>query len=132
MKKRKTLVAALILVFALSIPTFAATANFSATIPAKQGDTEVSTVARAGGIQENQFFDITLQTLTAGYSSLRAWAEVGTGTNVSSPYQEALVKHTTRMKYTRSVLPRVNVTLNLDNPVYTTSKLHATGQWTPY
>lgn len=58
MKRVKNLVALSVVTFILLLGSsvYAATANFSGTLPANQGDTEVSTVAKANNV--DQFFSI--------------------------------------------------------------------------
>ena len=52
MKRVKNLVALSVVTFILLLGSsvYAATANFSGTLPANQGDTEVSTVAKANNV----------------------------------------------------------------------------------
>lgn len=64
-----------VLVMALSVTAFASSAwdSFSTKLPANQGDTEVSTVARASDSVDH--FNIQINSLSNGYTAVRAWAE---------------------------------------------------------
>lgn len=116
-------------VLLLGSTVYAATANFSGTLPANQGDTEVSTVAKANNT--DQFFSIKVNTLGGTGSAVRAWTESSAGSNYSNPYNQANKGVTTWIYYSNIPAKGKNVTLNLDNPVYTSSTVSVTGSWSP-
>lgn len=125
-----------ILLMATGTTAFATAAwdSFTATLPAKQGDTEVSTVAR--DVSDTDYFTIKISSIGGGYTAVRAWCETGLGTNVSSPDYEIGVNtsgyHWDIPYYSNSVPSHgTNVTLNLDNPVNTTNTPTVKGSWTP-
>ena len=74
-KKLSMVVLGVVLVMALSVTAFASSAwdSFSTKLPANQGDTEVSTVARASDSVDH--FNIQINSLSNGYTAVRAWAE---------------------------------------------------------
>ena len=79
----------LVVAVLLTVSAFAATEEFSGQLPAKHGDTEVSTIARKNGAAVKPYFEILIDQLGGNGSSVRAWTEVNaTGLNVSSPYNE--------------------------------------------
>ena len=131
MKKVKNLVALSVVTFILLLGSsvYAATANFSGTLPANQGDTEVSTVAKANNV--DQFFSIKVSSLGGNGSAVRAWTESSVGANYSSPYNQANKGVTTWIYYSSVPGKGKNVTLNLDNPVYTSSTVSVSGSWSP-
>ena len=116
------------LVLSLSITAFAASTSFSATIPAHQGDTEVSKVRK----ETNEgSFSITVDFLSTGTDKICAWTEGdSTGTNYSSPYNQ-VGKETKSFDYTNQPKIGENVVLNLDNPVDSSLAATARGSWTP-
>lgn len=74
------------LAFGLTMTAFAASTSFSATLPAHQGDTEVSTVRKATSTKS---FSITINSIGSGTDKVCAWTEGdSTGTNYSSPYNQ--------------------------------------------
>ena len=87
-KKLSMVVLGVVLVMALSVTAFASSAwdSFSTKLPANQGDTEVSTVARASDSVDH--FNIQINSLSNGYTAVRAWAEGSWGGNYSDPYWE--------------------------------------------
>ncbi|WP_281883659.1 hypothetical protein [Paenibacillus sp. YYML68] len=130
----KLAMGALVLSMLFSTSAFAASTTFSGTLPAKQGDTEVSTVGRANAQDTVQYFSIKVTKLSNGYSSVRAWTEEAgwQGENYSNPYTEVSANsnwHTPA--YTTTPAKGDNVTLNRDNPVYTTSTVSVEGEWSP-
>lgn len=133
MKRIKFLIAFTVITMILTISAIAATANFSGYLPANQGDTEISTVARLHDFLSYKYFTIKITSLGSGYTSARAWTESGLGTNLSSPYTEVTKNVLKNISYYTNYVPYpgVNVTLNLDNPVYTSSTVSVAGYWTP-
>lgn len=130
--KSKLAIATLAVSMMFATSAFAATASFSGKLPANQGDTEISTVARANTSSAVKYFSIKVSTLDTGYSSVRAWTEKSGGANLSSPYTE-VKKSTTwgTVDYTSVPDKGTNVTLNLDNPVYTSTQVSVGGEWSP-
>lgn len=104
-----------------------ATASFNSVLPAYQGDTEVSTVKRA---TTSPTWQINISSIGTGTNAVCAWTELTDGYNLSSPYVQ-VSKGIKIMKY--DSLPNVgkNVTLNLDNPVYSSSTVAVNGEWSP-
>lgn len=116
------------LVLGLSVTAFAASTKFSATIPAHQGDTEVSTVRKE---TSKESFSITVDFLSTGTDKICAWTEGdSTGINYSSPYNQVGIE-TKSFNYTRQPDIGENVVLNLDNPVDSSLAATASGSWTP-
>lgn len=118
-KKLSMVVLGVVLVMALSVTAFASSAwdSFSTKLPANQGDTEVSTVARASDSVDH--FNIQINSLSNGYTAVRAWAEGSWGGNYSDPYWELGVGSNWNVYYYSNNIPSkgTNITLNLDNPV---------------
>ena len=124
----------LVVAVLLTVSAFAATEEFSGQLPAKHGDTEVSTIARKNGAAVKPYFEILIDQLGGNGSSVRAWTEVNaTGLNVSSPYNEVDKVVYTKINYSSGAAPAkgLDVTLNLDNPIYTTTAVSVGGEWTP-
>ena len=132
-KKLSMIVLGVVLVMALSVTAFASSAwdSFSTKLPANQGDTEVSTVARASDSVDH--FNIQINSLSNGYTAVRAWAEGSWGGNYSDPYWELGVGSNWNVYYYSNNIPSrgTNITLNLDNPVSTTITPSVSGKWTP-
>lgn len=131
MKKLRFLVVASAILMLMVITAYAATANFSGTLPANQGDTEISTVARLNDTTTMKYFSITITSLQSGYSSVRAWTEGIYGNNFSDPYIEAKLNIKKDIFYSAVPTKGHNVVLNLDNPVYTSNQVSVAGNWTP-
>lgn len=116
------------LAFGLTMTAFAASTSFSATLPAHQGDTEVSTVRKATSTKS---FSITINSIGSGTDKVCAWTEGdSTGTNYSSPYNQVGIG-TKSFSYTTQPVVGENVVLNLDNPVDIATSVKVTGSWTP-
>lgn len=130
--KGKVALATVALCALFATSAFAATAKFSGTLPSKQGDTEISTVARANDADEVKYFSVKITSIDTGYSAVRAFTEKGNGDNLSDPYTEVAAngKYAT-INYTTVPSSGTNVVLNLDNPVYTTSTVSVSGEWSP-
>lgn len=132
-KKLSMVVLGVVLVMALSVTAFASSAwdSFSTKLPANQGDTEVSTVARDSDSVDH--FNIQINSLSNGYTAVRAWAEGSWGGNYSDPYWELGVGSNWNVYYYSNNIPSkgTNITLNLDNPVSTTITPSVSGKWTP-
>lgn len=112
----------------LSITAFAASTRFSATLPAHQDDTEVSTVRKA---TNKKSFSITVYSIGSGTDQVCAWTEGdSTGINYSSPYNQVGVG-TKSFSYTGQPQIGENVVLNLDNPVDLSTSVKVSGSWTP-
>ncbi|CAM3124152.1 DUF2712 domain-containing protein [Paenibacillus sediminis] len=114
---------------------FAATATFSGSLPANQGDTEISTVARANEDTAVKYFSIKITSLGSG-TYVRAWTEksggIGANPNLSDPYNQVAFDsayHT--INYSTVPTKGTNVILNLDNPVVTSSTVSVSGAWSP-
>ncbi len=119
------------LAMCMSISVFAATTKFSGELPKQQGDTEISTVRRAGSTQK--YFTIHVVNLDNVTNAVCAWTEGdSTGLNYSNPYVQVQKGRTTNVKYDKHV-PDIgeNVVLNLDNPVYLDYAVSVSGNWTP-
>ncbi|MEK5033167.1 hypothetical protein MKY96_17050 [Paenibacillus sp. FSL R7-0302] len=129
--KGKLTIAGMALSLLFATTAFAATATFSGTLPSNQGDTEISTVSRANEWNVVQYFSIKITSLGSGYSSVRAWTENSTGINLSSPYTEVTLNNQATVSYDSYPAKGLNVTLNLDNPVYTSSSVSVGGNWSP-
>ncbi|GIO41185.1 hypothetical protein [Paenibacillus apis] len=134
MKKTVKMMAAATLVFSTVFVSsaFAANATFKGSLPAKQGDTEISTVARANDSDVVKYFSIKITDIGAGYSSVRAFTERTNGANLSDPYTEVAADgawHT--VNYTTVPSSGTNVVLNLDNPVYVSTSVPVEGEWSP-
>lgn len=133
MRKRiKLSIATLVVSMVAATSAYAATAEFSAKLPAKQGDTEVSKVARVSTTSEKKNFGVKITSIDSGYTAVRGWTESTAGGNFSNPYNEVPADN----KYyyhNYSTVPAkgTNVTLNLDNPVHTSTIVSAKGIWTP-
>lgn len=130
-KQSKIAIAVLAIVMLFATSAFAATANFSGNLPPKQGDTEISKVARLNNSNVYKYFTIKITSLGSGYTSVRAWTEGALGSNYSSPYEEANLNVSRSISYDFVPIQGANVTLNLDNPVYTTTSVSVSGNWTP-
>lgn len=131
-KKIKLAIATLAVSMVTGTSAFAATGTFDATLPAKQGDTEVSTVARANTSDVVEYFSIKISSIDSGYTAVRAWTEASAGSNYSDPYTEVRADGTYHtVDYLTTPNKGNNVTLNLDNPVYTTSSVSVSGEWSP-
>lgn len=121
------------LTMALAIGVYAQSdTSFSGSLPANQGDTEISEVARASS--DINHFNIYLSSLGSGTTNVRAWGEVGSGTNVSNPYwQIPFDNQTWNVPYYSESIPALgtNVMLNLDNPVNMTTSVSVSGKWRP-
>lgn len=116
------------LAFGLSITAFAASTNFTANLPAHQGDTEVSTVRKA---TDTKSFSVTIDSIGSGTDKVCVWSEGdSTGKNYSSPYNQVGVE-TKSISYTTQSKVGENVVLNLDNPVDMATSVKVTGSWTP-
>jgi len=131
MKKLKVLVVASAMMMIMATTAYAATATFSGILPAYQGDTEVSTVARAHDSTSYKYFTITITSLGTGYDSVRAWTENTLGGNLSDPFKQVSKNVQTNVYYTTVPSMGTNVVLNLDNPVYTSESVSVGGTWTP-
>lgn len=115
------------LVLGMSTAVFAATTNFSTTLPQYQQDREVSTVRRG---TESDSFKIHISSINGGTDKVCVWTEKPGGGNYSNPYEQVGVQ----AKYIKySSLPKVgdNVVLNMDNPVYTSTLVTVSGSWDP-
>ena len=127
-KKMMTATLGCALAFGLTMTAFAASTSFSATLPAHQGDTEVSTVRKATSTKS---FSITINSIGSGTDTVCAWTEGdSTGTNYSSPYNQVGIE-TKSFSYTTQPEIGENVVLNLDNPVDIATSVKVTGSWTP-
>ncbi|MEC0229093.1 hypothetical protein [Paenibacillus alba] len=128
----KLAIATLALSMLFATSAFAATAPFSGNLPANQGDTEISTVARANNADVVEYFSIKVTSLGTGYTAVRAWTEGSAGGNYSSPYTEVQANSNwATPSYTSTPSKGTNITLNLDNPVYTSSSVAVAGEWSP-
>lgn len=115
-------------VLGLSITAFAASGDFAATLPAHQGDTEVSTIRKE---TEAKNFSITIDSIGTGTDKVCAWTEGDTtGSNYSSPYNQVGVE-SKDISYTTQPKVGENVVLNLDNPVNISTSVEVVGSWTP-
>lgn len=135
-KKIKLTIATLAVSMVAATSAFAASAwdSFNATLPAKQGDTEVSTVARANTSDIYGYFTIKITSIDPGYTAVRAWAENTLGANYSDPYNQVAADGTNRAVFYydgKTPSKGTNVVLNLDNPVYTSTTVDVSGTWTP-
>jgi len=129
-KKSKFAIGTVVFSMLFATSAFAATAQFTGSLPANQGDTEVSTVARANASDVLKIFYINIKKLDTGYSAVRAWTEGSWGGNYSNPYNEAYLGQYW-LDYTTTPSEGANVTLNLDNPIYTSSTVAVEGEWSP-
>lgn len=131
--KRKTITAifTFALVMCLSITVFAATTTFSGSLPANQGDTEISKVRKANST--TKYFTITISSIGKGTNKVCAWTEGSWGGNYSSPYNQVGIG-TKSFSYYKNDYPKKgdNVILNLDNPVYMSSTVSVSGSWNPH
>lgn len=121
---------ALVLCLSLSVPALAAYSyGFSATLPANQGDTEVSKVSRG---TDSEYWHIRIDSATQNVKKVHAWTEGGLGDNYSSPSKTVSVGSGYAMKYDR-VVPNEgqNVVLNLDNPNSVSYTVDLEGSWDP-
>lgn len=125
--KRKLIITALacLLMFSLTLTVFAASAGFTATLPPKQGDVEVSTIAKEG---DASYFRISINSSTV--DAVRAWTENSMGINCSDPNKQVRFG-ATNVNYTNKPGVGTNVTLNLDNPVLSESTAYVEGSWSP-
>ncbi|WP_289137373.1 hypothetical protein [uncultured Brevibacillus sp.] len=130
-KKSKFAIAVMTIGMLLGTSAYAATANFEGKLPANQGDTEISTVGRTNKPDAFKYFNIKITSLDSEYTSVRAWTEGWTGSNYSNPYNEAELNVITQIAYDSVPSKGDNVTLNLDNPVYTSSSVAVKGNWNP-
>lgn len=114
----------------LGTTVFAASANFSGNLPPNQGDTQVSTVARASS--DVKHFTISITKLGSG-NAIRAWTEGGLGDNYSDPYNQVPFSGTYNVLYYTNKIPGKgqNTTLNLDNPINTSASVPVGGNWSP-
>ncbi|MFD2408683.1 hypothetical protein [Paenibacillus rhizoplanae] len=140
MKNKGKLVIATLVVSAIFTTTsvFAVTASFSGSLPANQGDTEISTLVKSSDMPG---FNIIISSLGSGSGNyVRAWAEKDgfwTNPNLSSPYNNILYDSSSNngwvgVSYDIEVpATGTKVTLNLDNPVNISSSVTVSGQWTP-
>lgn len=120
--------------FLITANAFAASHSFSAILPAYQGDVEVSTVARSNSSNSVKYFSIKLTSIDQGYTHVRAWTEKTLGANLSDPYNQVRADNSWwTVNYYADKEPSKgdNVTLNLDNPVYTSATVNVAGEWTP-
>jgi hypothetical protein len=103
------------------------------TIPANQGDTEVSTVKRDNNATTVKHFTISITGLTNGYTAICAWTETPTGSNYSNPGNQISLATNQNVDYYSTNVPGKgdNVVLNFDNPVYTSTAISTSGTWTP-
>jgi hypothetical protein len=129
-RKAFTLVVALSTMLLFSTVVFAAAASFTATLPAYQGDTEVSKVRRESST--TSVFRITIDSISDGFSSACAWTETVAGANLSSPYNQASKGSSHVYSYSTIPSQGTNVVLNLDNPVSTPVRPIAKGTWNPF
>lgn len=127
-KKIASITLSCALMLGLSITAFAASGNFTATLPAHQEDTEVSTIRKE---TEAKTFSITVDSIGSGTDKVCAWTEGdSTGSNYSSPYNQVGIE-TKDISYTTQPKVGENVVLNLDNPVSIATSVKVTGSWTP-
>lgn len=127
-KKMITVPLGCVFAFGLTMTAFAVSTNFTANLPAHQGDTEVSTVRKA---TEEKDFSITIDSIQDGTNQVCVWTEGdSTGKNYSSPYNQ-VGKETKSIPYTTQPSIGENVVLNLDNPVDIETSVKVTGSWTP-
>lgn len=129
--KVKLLASALTIATLFATSAFAASASFNGTLPANQGDTQISTVSRANNQNVVKYFSITVYGMASGYSAVRAWAESSLGVNSSSPYNQVPLGVSKTVSYDYVPLKGSKVVLNLDNPVSTSSKVEVAGTWSP-
>ena len=133
MFSKKTISSVLIvftfLMSTMTITAFAVNASFSGSLPAKHGDTEVSTASRASS--DVSYFSIAITELGGNGDSARAWTEKTNGVNLSSPYNEATCGVSENISYSSIPGKGTLVVLNLDNPVYTTDTVPVSGSWNP-
>ncbi|MCU6708309.1 hypothetical protein M6D81_06240 [Paenibacillus sp. J5C_2022] len=137
MKKKGKLMAIATLAFSVVFATsaFAVTATFTGSLPANQGDTEISTAARANDATAVKYFSIKITKLDSG-TAVRAWTEKegawGSHPNLSDPYnQVAYDKAYHTISYDTVPAKGTNVILNLDNPIVTSSSVAVEGEWSP-
>lgn len=130
-KRISTLVIVLVLVAVLSTSAMAVYAwgDIDVNLPANQNDTRIGPVARSDS--DSDIFCVGIDSISDGFTTVRAWAETWTGANLSSPYwiidaQGWLIPYSTKPSM------GTNVYLKLDNPVYTASTPHVLGTWSPY
>lgn len=134
-KKLGVIALGAILLMATSTMVYAASAwdSFSVNLPANQGDKEVSKVTR--GSSDISHFSILISSIGGGYTAVHAWCETGLGGNVSNPFYQLGVTspYEWAVPYYDGKSPSMgtNVTLNLDNPVYTSATPSVSGRWTP-
>lgn len=125
--KRKliTIALACLLMFSLTLTVFAASSAFTAVLPAHQGDVEVSTIRKEGNAS---YFRISLN--SSSVDAVCAWTEDSMGRNCADPYKQVRFGMT-NVNYTNKPAAGTDVTLNLDNPVYSDSTASAEGSWSP-
>ncbi|KHL91329.1 hypothetical protein QW71_35280 [Paenibacillus sp. IHB B 3415] len=113
---------------------FAAT-SFSGSLPANQGDTEISADVKSG--MNMPGFSVQITNLGSG-KYVRAWTEKSgfwTNPNLSSPYNTIIYDSNNigwaNIPYDIEVPAAFStVILNLDNPVNLSSTVSVSGEWT--
>lgn len=128
LQENVVLTAAIALVLGLALSANAATASFTAKLPKNQGDTEVSTVARSTSASKN--FCVKINSISNGFTHVRAWVEGTAGKNFSNPLEQISIG-TAYINYTTVPAAGKNMILNLDNPVKSTTTPTVKGSWSP-
>lgn len=102
--------------------------EFSGTLPANQGDAQVSTIKKEF---ETEYFTVNMTSIGNNYKNVCAWTENTLGANYSDPSNQVHLNEFEQVGY--DSVPKVgrNVVLNLDNPVKTESTVAVQGRWSP-
>lgn len=125
----KAIIIGCLLLVCVSSNFYAANESFTASLLQYQADNEVSTVRKG---YKTSYFTVTIDSIEKGANSLCVWTEDAFwGTNFSSPYYQ--IGHGTgNINYSSIPSVGTNVTLNIDNPVYSNKTYTVKGSWTPW
>lgn len=127
-QKLLLLLLACVIVASLSITAFAAWGPISVTLPISSKDEELPDIKRASS--DVTYFTVEIESISDGFTHVRAWTENLLGVNLSSPSNEVGVGEEKVFYFD---VPAINtrVKLNLDNPVSSTQTPFVKGSWTP-
>lgn len=133
MRNKKKLSTAIIVgclsAMCLSTTALGATKSFTAHLPKKRADREVSTVAKE---KTTGYFTVNIKSIAEGTDKVCAWTESDVlGVNYSSPYKQVGIE-TKNIDYNLEQPNKGDaVVLNLDNPISLSYTVKVTGSWTP-
>ena len=135
-KKVFVIVFSVVLIISMSISAFATAVvwdSINVNLPKYSMNTEFREVDKSD--QTIGYFTIKIDSISGGYTAIRAWTEKPLGGNYSDSSKIVSVSSNGSLQenvnYTQIPSNGAGVILNLDNPIYTTTQPKVMGSWTP-